>query len=153
MNGPVPFQIKVPEVKLEQLHQQLLLTQFPTQVVTEDAWARGPPVEQIKRLVNYWRDGFDWRAQEVTLNELPQFTLDVEVEGFGAQNIHFIHKRCPNEGAIPLLFLHGWPGNFTEIKKMLPDLTKGDSNHPSFHVVAPSLINFEFSKGVLKVFR
>ena len=74
-----------------------------------------------------------------------QFTLDVEVERFGPQNTHFIYKRCPDEGAIPLLFLHRWLGNFAEVTKMLPDLTEGDSNHPSFHVVAPSLVNFGFS--------
>lgn len=25
-------------------------------------------------------------------------------------DLHFIHARSPNENAIPLLILHGWPG-------------------------------------------
>ncbi|WP_353646004.1 epoxide hydrolase N-terminal domain-containing protein [Mesorhizobium sp. WSM2239] len=28
----------------------------------------------MHRLLDYWRDEFDWRAQERRLNRLPQFT-------------------------------------------------------------------------------
>jgi len=57
MNRPVPF-----KAELKRLHQQLLLTQFSTQVATENRWAQGPPVEEIKNLVSYWRGVLDWRS-------------------------------------------------------------------------------------------
>ena len=38
------------------------------------------------------------------------------------------------------------PGHFLEVKKMLPLLTAGGEDHPSFHVVAPSLPGFGFSE-------
>lgn len=60
-----------------------------------------------------------------------------------------MHQVSPVEDAIPLLFSHGWPGSFIEIKKLLP-LLKGGNENPAFHVVAPSLPNFGFSSGVTK---
>lgn len=42
--------------------------------------------------------------------------------------------------AIPILFVHGWPGSFIEIEKALPEL-----NAAGFHVVAPSLPGYGFS--------
>jgi hypothetical protein len=62
----------------------------------------------VKRLVAYWKDQFNWRDHEAQINEeLPQFTRDIEVEGFGALNIHYVHKKSSVATAIPLLFVHG----------------------------------------------
>jgi hypothetical protein len=41
------------------------------------------------------RIGYDWRVQEARLNELPQYTT--EIEGL---NIHFLHVRSPESHAI-----------------------------------------------------
>jgi hypothetical protein len=35
------------------------------------------------------------------------FTRDIEVEGFGVLNIHYVHQRSKVKSAIPLLFVHG----------------------------------------------
>ncbi|KAJ6779815.1 hypothetical protein PWT90_01507 [Aphanocladium album] len=104
---------------------------------------------KIKRLAEYWKTGFDWRAQEAKLNELPHFTTHVQVEGFGELGMHFIHQRGKDDDSIPLLFCHGWPGSFLEVTKILPLLTNPKTG-PSFHVVAPSLPNFGFSDRVHK---
>lgn len=42
------------------------------------------------------------------------------------------------------------PGNFLELEKILPLLTKGGKDILAFHVVAPSLPNFGFSDGIKK---
>ena len=42
------------------------------------------------------------------------------------------------------------PGHFLEVEKMLPLLDAGSSEHPSFHVVAPSLPGFGFSEAPTK---
>ena len=63
--------------------------------------------QDIKRLVKYWKDGFNWKAREKALNEFPQFTIDIDVEGHGKLNVHFVHQRSSVENAIPLLFVHG----------------------------------------------
>jgi len=54
--------------------------------------------------------------------------------------MHFVHQKSAVSDAISLLFVHGWPGSFAEVTKMLPIL-----NNAGFHVVAPSLPGNGFS--------
>lgn len=141
------FKIAIPESELTKLHSKLAAATFPDEL-EESGWSRGVPLEDLKRLVSYWKEGFNWRAQEEHINRtLPQFTRDIEVTGFGNLNIHYVHARSRLVDAIPLLFVHGWPGSFLEVEKILPLLTAVDQNgtHPSFHVVALSLPGFGFS--------
>ncbi|KAH9942190.1 alpha/beta-hydrolase [Epithele typhae] len=145
----VPFQIAVSDADLELLRKKLELTRFPDEL-DHAGWAYGAPLADIRRLATYWKDGFDWRKHEAAINEIPMFTRDIEVEGFGVLNIHYIHQRSEVNNAIPLLFVHGWPGHFLEVERMLPLLTAASSDHPSFHVVAPSLPGYGFSEGVHK---
>ncbi|KAG6847803.1 hypothetical protein H0H93_005897 [Arthromyces matolae] len=147
-----PFTIAIPEERLSLLQQKLALTTFPDEL-EEAGWHYGVPLADIKRLVNYWKDGFDWRKHEAALNaELPQYTRDIEVEGYGTLNIHYVHKRSDVKAAIPLLFVHGWPGSFLEVRKMLPLLVQqaASGDHPSFHVVALDLPGFGFSSAPSK---
>lgn len=111
-------------------------------------WGMGTPLSELKRLTEVWRNDFDWRKAEAKINVLPHYTTDIEVEGFGSLNIHFLHSKSPVKTAIPLLFVHGWPGGFWEANKILPLLTtSGDGSVPSFDVVVPSLPGYGFSDG------
>ncbi|KAK0464739.1 alpha/beta-hydrolase [Desarmillaria tabescens] len=147
----VPFKIAVPDGKIQLLRQKLDLVNFPDEL-DDSGLKYGAPLADIRRLVARWKEGYDWRTHEAALNaELPQFTLDIPVEGFGTLNIHFVHQRSKVGGAIPLLFVHGWPGSFIEVQKLLPLLTEPSSaEHPSFHVVALSLPGYGFSQAPTK---
>ncbi|KAM0326983.1 hypothetical protein ACHAQA_006104 [Verticillium albo-atrum] len=150
MAGPAtPYTINVPDAKIDALNAKLDNTTWPDPAPVLEDWEYGSPRADIKRLAKYWRDGFDWRAQEAKLNKLPQFKADVSVEGFGDIGVHFVHQKSQAKNAIPLLFCHGWPGSFIEVVKILPLLTAADAE-VSFHVVAPSLPNFGFSDPVGK---
>lgn len=150
MSPVTPYKISVPDSSLSQLKSKLLASVLPAEVDFSDSWDYGTPLSDIKRLATYWRDHFDWRAQEKLLNEkLPQFMTTVEVDGFGPLNIHFVHQKGKGKKNIPLLFCHGWPGSFLEVMKILPLLTQGKDG-VSFDVVAPSLPNYAFSEGVKK---
>ncbi|KAF8890005.1 Alpha/Beta hydrolase protein [Gymnopilus junonius] len=141
-----PFKIAVPDEKVALLKQKLGLTNFPDEI-EESGWDYGVPLADIRRLSARWSDGYDWRKHEAQLNEeLPQFTRDIEVEGFGTLNIHYVHKKSEVANAIPLLFVHGWPGSFLEVRKILPLLIEASPEHPSFHVVALGLPGFGFSE-------
>lgn len=94
--------------------------------------------KDVKRFTEYWRTKFDWRAHEKKINELPNFETTVNVDKHGPVDLHFVHQKSDVSGAIPLLFIHGWPGSFLEVTKILP-LLKGGNGKPAFHVVAPSL--------------
>ncbi|KAI1759506.1 alpha/beta-hydrolase [Hypoxylon sp. FL1150] len=143
-----PYKIAVPDATLEKLQTKLSLATFPLETEFSDDWGYGAPLTDIKRLVGYWRDGYDWRRAEADLNaKLPQFTTTVSVDGHEDLKIHFVHKRSEDPSAIPLLFCHGWPGSFLEVLKVLPLLTAaGKDGGASFHVVAPSLPNYGFSQ-------
>ncbi|TQV94859.1 hypothetical protein V2A60_005874 [Cordyceps javanica] len=142
-----PFKIAIPQESLETLHKKLSLATFPEEVDFSNIDKYGASRSEIKRLAEYWRNGFNWRAQEAKLNKLPQFTTRVNIDGFGDLEIHFIHQRSSRHDSIPLLFCHGWPGSFLEVCKILPLLTNA-TDGPSFHVVAPSLPNYGFSDKV-----
>ncbi|GES62558.1 epoxide hydrolase [Aspergillus terreus] len=142
------FQIAVSDVDLQRLHQKLESATFPDEL--DDAeWDMGVPLSEMKRLTAYWHNGFNWRQKEQELNEkLSQFIVPVSVDGFGELDIHCLHHTSANPNAIPLLFIHGWPGSFLEATKLIPLLTSGDENHPAFNLVVPSLPNFGFSSAV-----
>ena len=147
-----PFKIDVPEAKIELLKKKLALsTEFPSAIDDEETWNRGVPPSEVKRILDYWTSKWDWRRTEAKLNKLPQFTTSITVEGFPNQTMHFVHAESNVKTAIPLLFIHGWPGQFSEVEKILPLLISGNSKDiPAFHVVAPSLINFGFSSRCVK---
>lgn len=107
----VSFTIAIPEERLSTLQKKLDLTTLPDEL--EDVgWDYGVPLADIRRLVSRWKDGYDWRKHEAQLNaELPQFTRDIEVEGHGTLNVHYIHKKSEVVDAIPLLFVHGCESN------------------------------------------
>lgn len=105
--SPSPFKIQVPQSRLQNLQQRLDLALLPDELDGAE-WNYGVPLADIKRLVEYWKDGYNWRTHEAEMNKiLPQFAVDIEVEGHGKLNIHFVHKKSDNPRAIPLLFVHG----------------------------------------------
>ena len=101
-----PFQISVSDDALALLRRKLSDARFPDEI-DGAGWDYGVPLSNLKRLVDKWKDTYDWRAHERELNKLPMFTRDIEVEGFGVLNIHYVHQRSEVQGAIPLLFVHG----------------------------------------------
>lgn len=109
-----------------------------------ESWDDGASLAFLKRLIAYWRDRFDWRAQEARLNRLPQFLADID-----SLSIHFIHQRGNGPSPIPLVLTHGWPGSFFEMEKIVPLLTDpashGGDAMDAFHVVVPSLPGYGFS--------
>ena len=94
-------------------------------------------MSEIERLRNHWLHDYDWRVHEAKINELPQFTVPIQVDDFGEMTIHFVHQKSNLEGAIPLIFIHGWPGSFHEVHKILPLLTQPEKGEQAFHIVAP----------------
>lgn len=147
MDSVRPYQIHVPTSEVEGLNQRLLNSRIPE--LFEQNWERGPPAEDIKRISEYWRDQFSWRAFEDRLNQLPQYETTITLSGFEPFQVHFIHQRSQSHDAIPLLFIHGWPGSFYEVSRILPILAESEKNGgPAFHVVAPSLPNFGFSSRI-----
>ena len=138
----VPFTIRVADATLEDLKQRLARARFPDPLQPD--WSYGTDVAYLKDLVGYWRDRFDWRAQERRLNQFEQFTTTID----GLQ-VHFVHRRSKQPNAFPLLVTHGWPGSIVEFAKVIGPLTDpvahGGRAEDAFDVVMPSLPGFGFS--------
>ncbi|KAF9019857.1 alpha/beta-hydrolase [Hymenopellis radicata] len=106
----------------------------------------GVPAVKLKDLVDYWRNFYDWRNVEKKLNETFQmFEVNIEEED-EKLHVHFVHHRSKRADAIPLLFVHGWPGSFLEVEGLLSRLVDPeDPKAQAFHIVAPSIPGFAFS--------
>ena len=122
-----PFRIDIPQVDLDDLADRLSRTRWPNEVA-DAGWDYGFPLARLKELAEYWRTGYDWRAHEAKLNELPHFTTEID-----GQNIHFVHVRSANPDALALILTHGWPGSFLEFLDVIEPLSR------DFHLVIPSM--------------
>ena len=67
LNKVIPFPIHVDDNLLAITKEKLSLARFPEELtdIAADDWSQGAKVKVVKRLAAYWRDSFDWRAEEV----------------------------------------------------------------------------------------
>jgi pimeloyl-ACP methyl ester carboxylesterase len=141
--GIRPFRIAVPDANLEDLRERLARTRWPDELPGV-GWDYGVPVAYLRKLADHWRTDYNWRAQETALNQLPQFTTEID-----SQTVHFLHVRSPEPDAVPLLLTHGWPGSIVEFLDVIGPLSdpRGHGADPAaaFHLVVPSLPGFGFS--------
>lgn len=141
-----PFRIEVQDSDLIDLEERLSKRRLGSPPVGE-AWESGVDYAYLDELVDYWRDGFDWRAQERLLNQ-----YDHNLATFGEQKVHFVHIRADRSRyatVTPIILTHGWPYSFNEFlafAEWLSDpLGHGGSAQDAFDVVVPSLPGFCYS--------
>ena len=80
-----PFRVDVPQADLDDLHDRLARTRLPQPTPTDD-WEYGVPNSYLTETVDYWRNAFDWRAQEARMNAFPHYLTEID-----GQTVHFIH--------------------------------------------------------------
>src|SRR4051812_46271535 len=146
--GPVPasdirpFRIDIPEADLDDLRDRLARTRLPVPAPGDD-WELGTPNAYLRASVDYWRDNFDWRAQEERMNEFPHYLTDID-----GQTIHFIHVPSVEAVATPLLLVHTYPGSVFDFLEMIRPLTDpvahGGRAEDAFSVVVPTIPGFGF---------
>lgn len=133
----------MPEEVLSDLRERLGRTRWPGQL-PGIGWAQGTELGFLRKFCAYWREEFDWRAQERRLNALPQFVARVQ-----GQDIHFVHVRGHGPDPFPLILTHGWPSSFAEFARLVPLLSDparyGAPAGDSFDVVVPSMPGYGFS--------
>ncbi len=137
------FKIEVHDKVLDDLRRRLETVRWPDQI-PNSGWDYGSNLDYLKELVEYWRSGFDWRAQEAKLNDFHHFKSQVD-----GLDVHFIHERGKGPNPLPLVITHGWPSTFFEMHKIIPLLADpgahGSDPADAFDLVAPSLPGFGFS--------
>ncbi|MFE7311750.1 epoxide hydrolase family protein [Streptomyces sp. NPDC057555] len=138
-----PFRIEIPQADLDDLRDRLLRTRWPDELPGA-GWDYGVALPYLRDLVDHWAHGYDWRAHEARLNEIPQFTTVLD-----GQRVHFLHVRSPERDALPLILTHGWPSTVHDFLDVIGPLTDprahGGDPADAFHLVVPSLPGFAFS--------
>ena len=140
---PEPFVVAVPDEDLDELRRRLRATRWADDFGNEDA-RYGLERGWLERLVSYWANEYDWRAQEAQINELPHYRVEIDTVP-----VHFVHVKGRGERSIPLVCTHGWPWTFWDWHRVIGPLTEpaahGGDPSLSFDLVVPSLPGFGFS--------
>jgi pimeloyl-ACP methyl ester carboxylesterase len=137
-----PFSVAVPDVELDDLHSRLDQVRLPHVVVP--GWSEGTDVDYLVDLLRTWRHDFDWRDQQLSLNQFEHVKVridDVEV--------HAAIRRGRGASPTPLVMTHGWPSTFAEWRHVADALAdpvaNGGDPADAFDVVMPSLPGYGFS--------
>ena len=140
---PAPFTLAIPEADLADLKARLARTRLPDEAPGAP-WAYGTSLGYMRELIPYWRDAFDWRAQEAALNAFPQYRVRLH-----DIDLHYLHVPGKGPNPTPLLLMHGWPGSVFEFLDIIPRLTDpaafGGDPADAFTVIAPSLPGYGLS--------
>ncbi|MDR6171382.1 epoxide hydrolase [Curtobacterium sp. SORGH_AS_0776] len=138
-----PFRVDVPQADVDDLRARLARTRWPDPETVPD-WSQGVRSENLRALVHHWVHDHDPVRFQERLNRTPQFRT--EIDGI---DIHFLHVRSAEPGAMPLLLSHGWPGSVLDFVDVIGPLTDpaahGGDPADAFDVVVPSLPGFGFS--------
>jgi len=138
-----PFKVDIAQPVLADLRQRISNTRWTDEADNAD-WKFGTNRDYLQSLLEYWHDGFDWRAQENAINRFAQFRTDVD-----GTCVHFIHERGRGERCLPLILTHGFPDSFLRFAKIIPLLTDpaahGGDPDDAFDVIVPSLPGYGFS--------
>ncbi|WP_207944701.1 epoxide hydrolase family protein [Actinomadura rubrisoli] len=140
---PITSVITVPEAELDELRSRLLRTRWPIPWPV-GGWEAGTDVGELRRLVDYWASGYDWRTHEAAINALPSHLADID-----GTPVHYLRYEGEHPGALPIVLTNGWPSSFLEMigladRLATPSRYGGDAAD-AFTVIVPSLPGFAFS--------
>ena len=108
--------IHVPDEVLDDLRDRLRATKWPLDVGNEDGFY-GVRRTDLQALVEYWAEGYDWRAAERAMNAYEQYRVDVS-----DVPVHFIRKPGVGPDPTPLILSHGWPWTVWHWSKVIDPL-------------------------------
>ncbi|KAB8072527.1 Alpha/Beta hydrolase protein [Aspergillus leporis] len=142
--NPSLFKVNISDEQIQELQLLVKLSKIapPTFEGLQPDRKYGITTEWLANAKEIWKD-YDWRSVEHHINSFPQFTY--EIEGL---NIHFVGVFSEKQDAIPIVFLHGWPGNFLEFLPLLSLIReKYTPATLPYHFIVPSHPGYTFSSG------
>ncbi|GAA4728192.1 epoxide hydrolase [Nocardioides endophyticus] len=137
-----PFRFTVPPAEIDQLRTRLRQTRWPG--VASLNWELGTDETFLKRLCEYWADGFDFTAAIDAINAVPGYLAEVD-----GVPLHYLHVPGNGPSPLPLILTHGWPSSYVEFLDVIGPLTDparyGGDPADAFSVVVPSIPGFGHS--------
>lgn len=135
--------LAVAEADLDDLRSRLRHTRWPLPWPTT-GWEAGTEPGILRRLADYWADGFDWRSQEHRINALPSFVAEMP-----GSPVHYLRFEGEIAGALPIVLTNGWPSTFFELVELARRLSRpsefGGRAGDAFTVVVPSIPGYTFT--------
>ncbi|KAB8360950.1 hypothetical protein FH972_024682 [Carpinus fangiana] len=148
-----PFQAEASQQQLDNFKQLVRLAPLGPQTYenAQEDQRYGISWKWMSEAKKLWETSYDWRACESRINAFPNFTATVTDPANTAEEhtIHFVALFSSSPNAIPLTFLHGWPGSILEFLPIL-HLLKEKYPSPSklpYHIIVPSLPGYGYSSG------
>ncbi|KAH8807642.1 Alpha/Beta hydrolase protein [Xylogone sp. PMI_703] len=145
--APSRFQVAIPDQDLSDFQQLLHLSKIAPETyentLSDDRY--GISRQWLIDAKVLW-EKFDWRENERYINSFPHFKLPIQDIDDIKLDIHFVALFSQKPDAIPLIFLHGWPGSFLEFLPILRLFMDeyGPDNLP-YHIIVPSCPGYAFS--------
>ncbi|KAK7461005.1 hypothetical protein VKT23_008932 [Stygiomarasmius scandens] len=152
MSVAKPYKLNVSDELLNWIDNRVKTARVIPDVIhaPNEEWADGTPTTVVNEFVTYWKEKYDWRNVEGRINNtFKMFTMDI-TDADEVISLHFVHHRNERKDAIPLLFSHGWPGNFLEVEHLLKLTDPEDPQAQAYHIVAPSIPGFTLSSAPSK---
>lgn len=147
-----PFSFKVSDEDLQQFQLLVKHSRLAPQTYENsqpETITFGVTHEWMKKTKHYWETQYDWRAREAYINSFPNFKTSIKDDQSNfVFDIHFAALFSQKPDAVPLTFLHGWPGSFLEFLGVLDYFrSKYQPAELPFHIVVPSLPGYTLSSG------
>ncbi|MDQ0892777.1 pimeloyl-ACP methyl ester carboxylesterase [Agromyces ramosus] len=141
--GRMSSVLAVSQEEVDDLQRRLRSTRWSPSW-PELGWAAGTDQSELRRLVSYWADGFDWFTQQRAINELPWETAVI-----GGTLLRYLSFRAESAGALPLILTNGWPSTAIELVDLARRLSSpsayGGGAADAFTVIVPALPGFPLS--------
>ena len=138
-----PFHVEFAAEQIDDLRKRIAATRWPSKELVPDR-SQGVQLEATRALAHYWLDEYDFGRVEQRLNALPQFVTEID-----GVDVHFIHVRSQQHGALPLIITHGWPGSVIEmldiVDLLINPIAHGADAGDAFDLVIPSIPGYGLS--------
>ena len=144
------FEAAIPQSDVNEFTQLLRLSKLGPETYENLQNDRrfGVTRKWLKDAKEHWEYLYDWRKTEAYINSFPNYTTPINDDDGENLSIHFVALFSHKADAVPIMFLHGWPGSFLEFLGILDILRKKYKPEDlPFHVVVPSLPGYAFSSG------
>lgn len=139
-----PFTLNIPDQDISDWRQLLKLSKLAPETWegSQGDGRYGVTHKWLRETKDYWLNTYSWRDEEKRINSFPNYRMQVN-----GVDLHFVALFSEKKDAVPIQFLHGWPGSFIEFLPMLDRIRK---QYPSasdlpYHIIVPSLPGYPLS--------
>lgn len=100
--------INVSSGDFEDLRRRLRDTRRPQSWSSPD-WEAGTDLSELRRLVKFWADDFDWESQQALIVAMPWHTADL-----AGTHVSYLRFDAEVSGGLPIVLTNGWPSTALE---------------------------------------